>query len=1313
MAYQSIYSSGATNRALGGKPNPFAGDFKPGQYAKVNADIAAQQPKTAPQVQPPNTNGQPTSKWARIAQVGIGKVNLFNAYRTVVEHKASMDANNSMLKSGAKTVGNVGKAVASDFVNIGKEANKNVIQPIIKPSKPSKASDIMQTQAAAQTAVKSGNISPDVVKIVGQIQGSQDKITAYKVLADTSLTNKQRNEKLMPIIQKQSAQTKKMLGAALEVSSLVVGGGETEALFTGAKTAAKVIAPNVISSIAGGTGSKLLNKPDVSSKELLKAVPGEVALGVGTTVAGAGAGKLFSGAKTALGKDKAVAETISRAKTSALLQKGKEANVAEALAPSKTKLLTAGEKQPVKGEGFTMSEKPSQTAISRGREITQLEERLTQFQQGKLKISPEQAKADAQRLAGLKSGKITAVEKLTNAANKTAATNTITRENFGTFESDARHLATEHVSAVDRGDFETAKSIENRVAEMPAKGSPKLVGKLQKYRESNVSVSRDTGVSLTEKLPNKPNITPADETFKNIKMASAKSDTKGFFRAIHEWFNPAPGKVGAQVQRDLRTSIGGLTQQKVQSEALARDTTRAFGKMSPQEHLQFIQNVGTGAKHATPQLEKLGATLKEFNKGNEQVAKSLNPDIHVIENYTTHSGILDVGNSKSFANAWSKAPFKGDTGALKERAFPTVGDMLQWANEKGIPVKETNPMTLAMNSRAGLLKAKMAQDFLETQTARGVDPAIVQKVIDRYLEPGLGHNQVYKTLRQAGNALNNLQLGLSGFHFTGTALNASFSEFANGINHLLTGHPLKAAGSTIRGAYAPIDYAVGGHGFIKDLVSGVDNHYTQAARIANFNPIKNNEYVATGLKKTLDNFKNKNILGIVGTPLTIIPRTVSTLAKPLMEHWVPDLKAGAFKRAVQVADEKLGPNATAEARQAAYQKVADSIDNRFGQLNKDNIFWNKTFKDMNNMAMRSPGWNIGTVRELGGGIKDVPGSLKSLAKGKGISERTAYTASLGVGTMLIGAILQKTFTGKGPTELIDYFYPKTGKVDKNGNEERVSLPTYSKDVFSFMHSPGSTITNKANPLLSVGVQGVKNKDYFGNQIRNPEDSFGKQAKQEAGFLGKNLLPFSLSNTTQRVEKTPSTKAQTIMGLNPAPGYITKSKLAQDIQKTLTQSKGSPSLTPEEQTVNKLKEAARGDLSRGRTDSTSLQQLKSQLSPNAYKAFIKTGGENQIQRQFDSLSTDQKLKMIEKYSPSQLRELDLSGVAKSLVGSSAKNVFDSLQTKGYSPERVQQDLQKVGIDKSQLIKIKAEAKRQAAIQARQSRNQPKFVNPLVK
>lgn len=341
--------------------------------------------------------------------------------------------------------------------------------------------------------------------------------------------------------------------------------------------------------------------------------------------------------------------------------------------------------------------------------------------------------------------------------------------------------------------------------------------------------------------------------------------------------------------------------------------------------------------------------------------------------------------------------------------------------------------------------------------------------------------------------------------------------------------------------------------------------------------------------------------------------------------------------------------------------------------------------------MRSPGYNIGTAQQVGGGIKDLlvphliqgakqgsvkaalPESFQSLLSGKGLSTRSSYVAAMTANTMFLGAAATYMFTGKGPTQLIDYFYPPTGKTDKNGNPERLSLPSYAKDVFSFKNNPVQTVGNKLSPAITPIKGLLSNKDYFGNQVRNPNDSAGTQAKQVGGFLAKQVLPFSATNANKRIDQGVGAKAQSFLGLGVAPSYITKTSLEQSVQAAINHAMGSKSLTPEEYAAAQQKTQA--------AQATGTPQIERQLK------LLMTVDRPAAAR----ILTNASPKDIQNLSPSLINEIQKTSAYTSLSKSTS--------TKQATKDASNSLLQKLGGDKQALynqkkaeIKASAKAKR---------------------
>jgi hypothetical protein len=265
-------------------------------------------------------------------------------------------------------------------------------------------------------------------------------------------------------------------------------------------------------------------------------------------------------------------------------------------------------------------------------------------------------------------------------------------------------------------------------------------------------------------------------------------------------------------------------------------------------------------------------------------------------------------------------------------------------------------------------------------------------------------------------------------------------------------------------------------------------------------------------------------------------------------------------------------------------KVWNSVDNRMGQLVYDNLFWNKAFKDMAMASTRSVGWNLGTIRELGGGAVD----LAKMSAGNGMTHKAAYTISLPITVGMVGAVYQYLATGKGPTELRDYFYPKTGRKNDQGDDERIALPSYMKDLVAYANHPVETVDHKLHPMLATISDMLHNKDYFGDLIRNPDAPVVKQMKQEADFLSKNLMPFGLQNIAEQCARGQSlgTQAGSFFGFVPAPRERVRSAAENKMSEYISR-RMPHGATPEEAETRDLKREVRQSTREGQPLSSGL------------------------------------------------------------------------------------------------------------------------------
>lgn len=447
------------------------------------------------------------------------------------------------------------------------------------------------------------------------------------------------------------------------------------------------------------------------------------------------------------------------------------------------------------------------------------------------------------------------------------------------------------------------------------------------------------------------------------------------------------------------------------------------------------------------------------------------------------------------------------------------------------------------------LNDKVAKVFRPTpegsvQTGKYFAEPGVARIFNNAISKGLGGSPTFRAIRAINNTYNQMQLGLSAFHLTGTAINAGISDMAVGLNDILSGEFAsggKAVGrSLVPGASFTRDMITGGR-FVRDLVA--DDPIARNILETRLNPAGarlgvDASYRNSAYENMVRAWSNRKFVRAAGNlPLAVVQK----IASPLMEYAIPRVKIGAFLDLAESERAALGPAATDVQIQRAYERAWDSVDNRFGQLTHDNLFWNRTAADLAQVGTRSVGWNLGTLRELGGGAVD-------LVSGNPRSPRTLYAFALPIYAGTIGAVYQYLHTGKRPGEMRDFFYPKNGLTDSRGRPDRISLPTYMKDVFAYTSHPVVTLQHKASPIVSIAADLATNEDYFGDMIRNPDETTAKQLQQIGGYALRQFQPFSVQQAINTAkEGGGNLAAEQFFGFVKAPNSVkgTDAQLASD------------------------------------------------------------------------------------------------------------------------------------------------------------------------
>src|SRR5438046_3331236 len=99
-----------------------------------------------------------------------------------------------------------------------------------------------------------------------------------------------------------------------------------------------------------------------------------------------------------------------------------------------------------------------------------------------------------------------------------------------------------------------------------------------------------------------------------------------------------------------------------------------------------------------------------------------------------------------------------------------------------------------------------------------------------------------------------------------------------------------------------------------------------------------------------------------------VPTALQGVMKPLFQIYIPNLKYSLFLRQMseQAAEHTADLENGTMTRAELARQVVDSVENRFGELNFDNLFWNRTIKSAMQLIFRSATYKLGSVRELSG-----------------------------------------------------------------------------------------------------------------------------------------------------------------------------------------------------------------------------------------------------------------------------------------------------------------------------------------------------------
>ena len=530
-----------------------------------------------------------------------------------------------------------------------------------------------------------------------------------------------------------------------------------------------------------------------------------------------------------------------------------------------------------------------------------------------------------------------------------------------------------------------------------------------------------------------------------------------------------------------------------------------------------------------------------------------------------------------------------------------------------------------------VLDDKISRVYFPAESGEGMvhagnyywDPA-VHRVLSNYLGADVIRNSLAgRGLLAWKNITTATELAYSTFHAVVESVEAMGTAGGLALERFAKAPLLKKPEAIVRGiadwATAPARYARAGNdvlNYIRNpddfltspggqrmlskfgnqqaIADAVDNLFTGGLKVTAGQDYRLNtaRTFAESLRNAIENPKGGDYIGVA---LRAFPFVNETVMKPLFNEYIPRLKLGAF---LEEYGMNLERNSEALARgdvskATLARRSVDRIEDRFGEMNFDNLFWNRTFKSAMQYVFRSVTWKLGNVRAVGRGIAGQADQLleplRYVAQKVQNREITAkpfpaldpdmaWVASVALTTATLGTIIQKLVAKQFPwetnTPLMDAFMPRSGGVDENGKPNRILLPSYVRDWISAQHNPGQYLVHGLSSTVGRAVEAWNNRDFYGNEVFDDRHPLAQRLFEGIAHAMTPAPPFSFQGAGQAAERgTPV--GLPFGGMNPAPKSYQETPWESYVSGELGRKYGSmPARRPGEAEVHDLAKAIR-------------------------------------------------------------------------------------------------------------------------------------------
>lgn len=704
--------------------------------------------------------------------------------------------------------------------------------------------------------------------------------------------------------------------------------------------------------------------------------------------------------------------------------------------------------------------------------------------------------------------------------------------------------------------------------------------------------------------------------------------TKGKLKEYYEWaarlvnpeaLGPAAKKAAAVLGHTIAEQMQRDTWNSTRSKA-----RRSFWNSRLEGAADFIKGYEKGKKFTDPMLEKAAQAYKNWNNRMALEDTVLGLEYEPVDNYLYHTFQDSDGVAKFFERRYGTK--WGDPSFTKQRTF----DLYEEAVEAGFKPKYSNPEDIMIArqhaSDVARMKVQTFNDLesygLAARAEKGVDPPYnATKWRSPTGENYWVHNDAHAVLHNAWetkslwtmkgppgdlfrgamwlkNAIVPIKLGFSLFHPLHVATIDNATGMVRATKGLMGGTVNPAAwvakmiGSAVYkdAISAPL---MGGRilkaykGLIDaDKLTDTDKLQLQYMAEGGLIPTMSEQFRNNAKKKFKDAMEQHNAKAVLHAPFA----GMEWVQGFIFDKWIPSLKVASYTKDVKTALEN-DPSLVHDQgkRLEAFRKLSKSVDNRYGEMAYNTLFWNRMVKDLAVANTLSLGWQMGFLREYGGGTLDLgqfatKGSIpKKIAAGK--MDRPLFVMYYTTQALAYGGLMTYALTGKPPQSIWDYVFP----LEKEG--ARLSTMFYTREFGSIIkHAQTEGVAAGMKDIVeskSSGVVGLMTEvatgvNSWGEEIRKPDDTLVHKTEQTLKDVLTDVTPISFGSMQKG-----GNPALSIMGFTPAPKYVTDSP-AEAYIKFNYQKYSASKMTPYERTEQS-------------TDTQKLRQLHKEGKDEEYDA----------------------------------------------------------------------------------------------------------------